>query len=121
MFACDATEGPAFEFSKKVELAFGNDAIIELSRKFTCEKVCVEKDQLLRHLPQRAAMDRFIDSLKQDQVTRPMLAVLSARGDLIQKVEKPIDALALQSLMKKALDENEKLVASATEGASDSR
>ena len=72
----------------------------------------IEKDELFRPLPHRSALDRLLGSLK-DQAAKPMLVVVDPMGEVIAKTEKPLDALALQAFMKKALNESNQHVAAA--------
>ena len=118
VFACEATSGPDLEFSRKLERAFTSEGAIDLSRQFTCEKVCLEKDELFRPLPHRSALDRLLGSLK-DQAAKPMLVVVDPMGDVIARSEKPLDALALQAFMKKALNESKQHVDAAKASSAD--
>ena len=105
VFNCEATEGPELEFSRKLEKSFATDGAVELSRQFTCEKVCLEKEELLRRLPHRAALDKLLDRFK-DQAPKPMLVVVDPTGEVVARTDKPLDVFALQAFMKKALNES---------------
>jgi hypothetical protein len=118
VFNCEATAGPELEFSRKLEKAFTSEGAIELSRQFTCEKVCLEKEELFRPLPHRSALDRLLASLK-DQAPKPMLVVVDPMGEVIAKTDKPLDTFALQAFMKKALNESKQHVDAAKAGSSD--
>jgi hypothetical protein len=109
VFNCEATEGPELDFSRKLEKSFATDGAIELSRQFTCEKVCLEKDELFRQLPHRSALDKLLGNLK-DQAAKPMLVVVNPMGEVVAKTDKPLDVFALQAFMKKALNESNQRV-----------
>lgn len=108
VFACEATAGPDLEFSRKLEAAFASNPAIELSRQFACEKVCLERDQLLRRLPHRSALDKLLGDLERQATLKPMLVVVDPSGDVIARTEKPLDAVPLQGFMKRALEECKK-------------
>jgi hypothetical protein len=112
VFDCEATVGPQLEFSRKLESSFASEGAIDLSRQFTCEKVCLEKDQLFQRLPHRSPLDRLLGSLE-NQALKPMLVVLDPRGEVIGKTDKPLDAPALQAFMRKALAESKQPLATA--------
>ena len=87
LYDCGARDGDDFDYSRYAEeRLFANQKVIEHSRGFVCEKICLGNHDWDAKVPGREAISHYLSTIEKQRDAkklRPQLALLDAEGNPI--------------------------------------